>query len=169
VKVFWLRADQHAAPVPAAIACRRARSGLLIVAATVCVLVWEAGRNLGSELGITLTVVASVIFVFVPFLPWGFRARLHEADSRYLTAYTITGPRTVDLHQLARVHRLLAVGDGPGVDVLVLVDAAMRLGVFEAPKKRRMLWILRAVCAPLVLVPAALVVVVAVTYAISLL
>lgn len=115
--------------VPAVSARRRARAGLALALVTCTALSVFAGHSvtpgLGQEewTGPTLIVAALILFL-LPFLHQGGRARLHEPGQRYLTAWTITGWRTIDLHQLTRIWRYQLPSKGRPVDMLVLTDSS---------------------------------------------
>jgi hypothetical protein len=167
-------------PVLAVSARRRARAGLAVALVTSAAL-WAAGVHLAGtadngEFGIGLICGSGLIVFLLPFLAQGYRARVD--DERYLTAWTVSGWRTVDLHRLMRVGRVHAAE----VDLLVLVDvddvrlvvddrkideatkralvdhpndavrvsaaAAHRLGLSEAPLKLRVWWFVRMLVAP---------------------
>jgi hypothetical protein len=114
--------------VPAASA-RRRTSAVLMATLTTCVVLWvlsvvvtvpdavtapdaEAGTA-GALLGFVIVMIVLVM----PFLDQGSRIRLE--DERYLTAWTISGWRTVDLHHLMRVRRYQLAQDA---DYLLLED-----------------------------------------------
>lgn len=76
-----------------------------------------------STLVFILVFAAAVIFFVLPFLDQGGWYRLHGPDQRYLTAWTVSGWRTVDLHRLVRIRRFSSLADGrKNVDMLVLTD-----------------------------------------------
>jgi hypothetical protein len=115
------------AQVPAVSARRRARFGLTVALVT-CVVLWVASIYFMSPdedrgtWGAGLTFVVTMILYVLPFLNQGGRVRLHEPGRRYLTAWTISGWRTVDLHRLMRISRFHMPSSGKDVDMLVLVD-----------------------------------------------
>jgi hypothetical protein len=109
--------------VPAASARRRARAALTVALAT-CAALWSISVVFTGPdesewtVGAALTFVIIMIMPMLPCLDQGWRFRLE--DERYLTARTISGWRTVDLHRLMRVSRYRM---SPDVDMLILVDA----------------------------------------------
>ncbi|MFI6098443.1 hypothetical protein ACIA8G_23055 [Lentzea sp. NPDC051213] len=113
-------------PVPATSARRRARAGLA-VALLVCAALPVLGGNLQHSdsddkmMGKILVGLAGLLLFMLPYLAKGAFVRL---GPRYLTAQTISGWRTVDLHRLARVGRyyVMNVRGGKDTDMLVLVD-----------------------------------------------
>lgn len=65
-----------------------------------------------------------VILMCLPWLPTGFRVSLYGPGGRFVTARTLSGRRTVDLHRLVKVGRIGAFTQGPNsIDRLLLVDA----------------------------------------------
>lgn len=107
-------------PVSPVVARRRARlvsAFVLLVVAGLTTIVGLVGPS--SDVAVTLTIVACLIAWFAPFLPSAFRPVLDGTD---LTAWTVSGRRTVDLRRLARVDRLWFPGRGRDLDTLVLRD-----------------------------------------------
>jgi hypothetical protein len=106
--------------VPAASARRRARAALTVALLAIAAL-WLAGvPHLGpgddSGTGLALHLVIVGVVVAFPYLARAGRPRLD--DQRYLTARTVSGWRTVDLHELMKVGHFWM----PGMNLLVLVD-----------------------------------------------
>lgn len=67
-------------------------------------------------------IIAWPLLWILPLTALGWRARLHGTDDRYVTARTMSGPRTVDLHRLVRVGRFRLMSRNGTVDCLVLRD-----------------------------------------------
>lgn len=122
--------------VPAVSARRRARAAL-IGTLGVCTGLSVLGGYLmspaaDSDLGFPLVAAAGLIMFVLPFLAQGGYAEMH--DKRYLTARTMSGWRTVDLHRLARISRF-RTEHVPSIDLLMLVDAdGVRLMLNEDPE-----------------------------------
>lgn len=110
--------------VPAVSARRRARAGLAVALGT-CAALSVLGGHLTSpavddaDFGVPLVFAAVLILYLLPFLAQGGHVELD--GQRYLTAWTVSGWRTVDLHRLASVRRYRLADEY--VDMLVLVDA----------------------------------------------
>ncbi|MFS8100520.1 hypothetical protein LFM09_25665 [Lentzea alba] len=122
--------------VPAASARRRARAALIGALATCTTLSVLGGYLMSpaadSDLGFPLVAVAGLIMFVLPFLAQGGYAEVH--DQRYLTARTVSGWRTVDLHRLARISRF-RTEQVPSIDLLMLVDTdGVRLMINEDPE-----------------------------------
>ncbi|HEX6359450.1 hypothetical protein [Actinophytocola sp.] len=118
-------------PVPPTVARRGARLLFWFVLLVVAAMTTTAGvLGASSGLAITLIIFGWVIAQFVPFLPWAFRPVLTGTD---LTAWTVSGRRTVDLRRLAKVGRMWFPGNPQSVDTLVLLDTnGVRLIVDDA-------------------------------------
>lgn len=96
---------------------------------TTCVVLWVLSVVVTDPAAVTapdaepatagalLGFVIVVIVLVMPFLDQGSRIRLE--DERYLTAWTISGWRTVDLHRLMRIRRYQLAHDA---DYLLLED-----------------------------------------------
>jgi hypothetical protein len=107
-------------PVPPVAARRGARLVFAFVLLVVAALTTVAGLlGPASDVATNLTIVAWVITLFAPFLPYGFRPVL---DGTGLTAWTVSGRRTVALDRLTRVGRLWFPAPPRELDVLVLRD-----------------------------------------------
>lgn len=108
--------------VPAASA-RRRTSAALTATLAACVVLWVFSVVVtdpdaeAATAGAFLDFIVVMIVLLMPFLDQGGRIRLE--DERYLTALTISGWRTVDLHRLMRIREYQLAGD---VDRLVLED-----------------------------------------------
>jgi hypothetical protein len=87
-----------------------------------------------EETGIGLAFLGGTIAALMVGLPFADRARVHGAGERYLSAKTLSGWRTVDLHRLRRVWRLRVPTDARmRVDRFVITDANRVRLVVDAP------------------------------------
>ncbi|SDK56292.1 hypothetical protein SAMN04488074_10677 [Lentzea albidocapillata subsp. violacea] len=86
----------------------------------------------GTGLGFPLVAAAGVIMFMLPFVAQGTDTEVHA--QRYVTARTMSGWRTVDLHRLARISRF-RLDQLPTIDLLMLVDAdGVRLMLNQDPE-----------------------------------
>lgn len=114
------------AQVPAVSARRRARVGLAVALTASAGLSVLGGTLQHSDaddrlMGKLLVGLASVLLITLPHHDKGVWVRL-DHGLRYLTAQTISGWRTVDLHRLARVGVYEVLSHHAAANKLVLID-----------------------------------------------
>lgn len=171
-------------PVSAVIARRQARTGLA-TALVACAALAVLGGFLTTpgvedeDLGLAFVFTAVLIMWLLPFMARGDHSEVHGPGERHLTARTISGWRTVDLHRLALVGRaqylgldMLVVEDFDGVRLMldeadvdlateqaltehphngyrVSRNAAYRLGMFEPQASLKVWWFACRLLVPL--------------------
>lgn len=112
--------SQASVLVPPAAARRRARLVFALLLVVAVGMATVAGLfDPSSDTATTLLIFAWLIVMLVPFLPCAMRPVLHGTD---VTAWTLSGRRTVDLRRLAKVGRLRLPGRPRAVDMLMLLD-----------------------------------------------
>jgi hypothetical protein len=105
---------------PPTAARRRARLVLALLLVVAVGMATVAGLfDPSSDTATALVIFSWLIVMFLPFLPCAMRPVLHGTD---VTAWTLTGRRTVDLRRLAKVERLRLPGQPRSVDMLMLLD-----------------------------------------------
>jgi hypothetical protein len=110
-------------PVPPASARCKSVVALTVAGLVVVALAIVGGRLLPAMAGRGLIAVAFTTAAWVlMFRSRGWQLVLH--GERFLTVWTLTGRRSVDLHRLAKVDRFLVTSKRNGLDLLVLTDTS---------------------------------------------
>ncbi|HEU5474874.1 MAG TPA: hypothetical protein VFV67_29880 [Actinophytocola sp.] len=107
---------------------RRARYLLVGLASLALMLIILAGRMAPLDDQPSVATAVSLIIAWpllwiLPITSLGWRARVDGADNRYVTAHTMSGRRTVDLHRLERIRRFQLMSRTKTMDCVVLRDA----------------------------------------------
>ncbi|WP_436494944.1 hypothetical protein [Actinokineospora sp. HUAS TT18] len=121
--------EHLAPPRQARLRARIAFWAAVAVASGMTIAAGRIGFDEQDGPGMTLVVLAMVTFALLIALPFCNHARI-DRDKRYVTAKTVTGLRTIDLHALTRVWRLRGPSEGQTLDHLMLTDRhGVRLAV----------------------------------------